>query len=290
LAGIALVALLLPLPASLADPWVKHLLSLGHLPLFAALTFFCSILLSSWRCGGRVTLAFAAGAVTAILVELAQGLVPTREPDLHDLAVGVAGCVLGAAAPVAWQRSRAWRFAVVATICAIGVWMTVSVAATRLADRMLDARMPALGTFDTDAELRRWHAKPRTSIRRVRDPRLAGKWSLQVDCRRGEYPGIAVEDFPPDWSRYHALTWRMFLPGDQPIRLAVRIDDDVASAGTRFTAYLTINPGAGVYRLPFSSGAAMAIPMRFSAIGELHFFLDHPRTDVTFLLADVRLE
>jgi VanZ family protein len=283
--------LLVPLPPALNTPVLRYTFDLGHVPLFAGVTL---VLFSVVRGGRRrrALVAFIASALVAGGVEILQMAIPTREASLDDFGRGVAGALLTLAGIASWNRGRAWRLVFVTlsvSVAGAGVWLLVAQADIV---RAFERQMPLLAGFEQSWELDRWHAKPATTMLRRRGNASEGDWSLEIDCQGGEYPGVSIEGFAPDWRRYRALVWSAYLPGSKPLQLTVRIDDDLGDIyGTRFVSIVELEPGSGTYRIGLDRVAsALPHPMNLAQITELHFFLDHPDRAETFFIDAVRLE
>jgi hypothetical protein len=282
--------LLVPLPPTLNTPVLRYAFDLGHVPLFAGVTLVLFGIVRGGR-HRRALVAFVASALLAGGVEILQMQIPTREGSLDDFARGTAGALLALAGIVSWNRARTWRLLFVTLSAGVAggcVWLLVVQAGIV---RAFERQMPLLAGFEHSWELDRWHAKPATTMQRRRANASEGEWSLEIDCQGGEYPGVSIEGFSPNWQRYRALAWSAYLPGSKPLELTVRIDDDLGAIyGMRFVSIVQLEPGSGTYRIDLDRVAtALPHPMNIAQISELHFFLDHPDRAGVFFLDAVRL-
>ena len=283
--------LFVPLPRPLNAPLVRYASDFMHAPLFAVVFLTARRLLKP-RSRRAELLAAILGIAAGGLSEMLQSLT-SREASVGDFAFDILGIALAWAGVSCWRRRGAWR-ATHAVVMAGCVAAAVFFVARKAAEtRDLDAMMPLLAGFERPHELDRWEAKAGTRMRRTAPGHAGSGWALEVRCSATEaWPGVSMEDFESDWRGYRWLEWSARLPSAEPLELAVRIDDDQgATHGTRYTAYVPISPSQEVYRIDLREVAAhfREHPMNMARVTELHFFLDEPRADHVFSLDEVRL-
>jgi hypothetical protein len=274
----------MPLPEALDTPVAGAIGDLGHIPLFFVVhRSVCGLLA---RRTHRPLLAASVLAVAiGVAVEWIQGVVG-RDPDVYDVVRDIAGIAASAAGLLA-PRWRAARVGFILLTAGALSWAGSHVA-REVAIRGRFARMmPLLAGFEGEWELRRWHAKDGTSIRESTAYHADGLRSLRIDAFGGRYPGVAVEQFEPDWRPYRWLEWTVYLPDDRPLDLVVRIDE----IGTRrgCTTTVLVSRSGAVCRLDLVRRVAGECGIDLERIGECHFFLDEPRAPRTVYLDRVEL-
>lgn len=291
--GVALVlsALLLPpIPRPLHTPVIGYALDLLHVPLFAA-TFLAALRILRPRMRRADPAAAGLSVAMAGVLEVLQGMT-SREPSWSDFALSLLGVALAWWGVWSWRRRAPWRAGHAAVALAFAVAGVGLFARQVTVSRAVAAMMPVLATFEHPWELERWHAKEATTMART-PARTGDGWSLEVRCSRSPtYPGVSIEDFEGDWRPYRWLEWSIRMASPEPMRLAVRIDDDQgARFGDRYTAYIPIVPSREVYRIDLRAVAThfREHPMNLAHVTELHFFLDAPDSPRVFWLDDVRL-
>jgi hypothetical protein len=282
IAGVACA--LAPLPPVLDTPVAGVIGDMGHIPLFFV------VHRSVFELVGRRTrhpevAATLLGLAIGVGSEWIQGLTG-RDPDVYDVlrdALGISASAIGLLA----HRSRAARAALVLLTTCVIAWAGWQVADEIAVSGQFDRMMPLLAGFEGDWELRRWHAKEGTSIRESTAYHADGARSLRIDAFGGPYPGVAVEQFEPDWCACRWLEWTVFLPDDRPLELTVRVDEIGTSRGC--TSAVLVERSGQVCRLDLVRRVAKACGIDLRRIGECHFFLDEPRTPRTLYLDRVRL-
>jgi hypothetical protein len=280
-----LLCLLVPIPRTLDTPVWGRVGDVAHLPLFVLIQLTA---LDWWRGRTRTPLALSVATSLAIgaLSEILQAPVG-RDPDVADFCSDAMGTALSAGwlllrgAPV-----RRWAVYWLAVVL-LGGYHAAVIAREVATVRAARALWPVIADFEGDWQLRRWHAKERTAMRATPERHADGMCALRVECREGGYPGVAVEEFDADWSRYDALEWTVMLPDGRPLDLSVRIDEIGTNKGC--TIRVPIREAQQVVRLNIRDSIGSACQLDWSRIGELHFFLDEPTQPRTFFLDRVRL-
>jgi VanZ family protein len=293
--GVAVVlgALLAPFPP--ASRLVDSLTDVSHVPLFAAVALGAAhwLLRRGVRSGAALVLAWMAAVGLGLAIEVLQELVG-REASKADLwadAAGAAAGVMIAAArfPVGERRRRGWWWTAAAAAALAGsVWP-----ALRLGDVARQRLRPArLGTFEDGLELDRWSFDGSRAVRSP-DHATQGRYSLRVELRRGRYPGAGLTSPPPDWSAYAAVRCDLYLEGDAPLDLRVKVEDEEHNGqfSDRFQRVVRLAPGASRVEIALADVAAGPRGRRLdlSRVAQLRFFavdLDAPRV---LFLDDLRL-
>jgi len=287
---VAAVGLFAPIPSALDRPPLSFYQDLVHIPLFA-LVFFALQVEMQARFAVRPRTVLVTTILLAGAVEILQQFT-TRDPSWTDFVLGSAGAGLAWTASALRPYTPA-RFALVAAMIALVVAAALAnVRRELLREERLSARFPVLGEFSDEDEFSRWQAKGGTDIRLVGPNQGHAAGALEIGTvPNADGPGVSTEGFPADWSSYRWLEWTADVPGQRPLPLTVRVDDDLGERfGLRYTTVVNLEPGRHVYRIDLRNAAAsLAHPLNLQSIGELHFFLDSPRERHIFMLTGVRL-
>jgi hypothetical protein len=283
LAGLA--CLLVPIPHAMDSALWGRVGDIVHVPLFVLVHLTAR---DCWQ--GRSRRPLVASVVTALAIADASELLQFpvgRDPDFADFCSDAMGTALSAGwlllrgAPV-----RRWAVYWLAVVL-VGGYHAAVIAREVATVRAARALWPEIADFEGDWQLRRWHAKERTSMRATPEHHADGMCALRVECREGGYPGVAVEEFDADWTGYGALEWTVMLPDSRPLEMSVRIDEIGTNRGC--TTRVPIREVQRVVRLNIRHSIGSACQLDWSRIGELHFFLDEPPQPRTFFLDRVRL-
>jgi hypothetical protein len=102
-----------------------------------------------------------------------------------------------------------------------------------------------LGTFEDALELDRW-SFDHSRGERSREHATEGRFALRVELQPGRYPGAGLISPPPDWSAYSRLRGDVFVEGEAPLALRVKVEDErhTHQLSDRFQRVLTLPPGA----------------------------------------------
>ena len=124
---------------------------------------------------------------------------------------------------------------------ALGLWS----GAVTCFDAIRQARaLPELGSFEDGLELTRWSFDGVTA-RRDASHVVHGSWSLRIALEPGDYPGVTLTSPPTDWSAYEYLGFDLFVEGDLPLQMELKIEDGRHSGAyeDRFNRTLALLPG-----------------------------------------------
>jgi hypothetical protein len=288
LAGFAValagLLLLVPLPRAWQGGWRSKLLDLGHVPLFAVLTF-------ALRPAGRGPWHRPALLAVALagLAELLQAGVG-RSADFYDFLRGAAGALAAGLVLRAWQGPRtAGRLAVHALAALALLAWPVADAAPRLLDAWEGRRdFPTLADFATRRQLLRWQGQQAT-LTRVADPTGEGGWVGRVEFLPGPspYPGAALEPVERDWARYSRLCWSFAVEG-RPLTLVF----SVRGQGGHYQTEKTFGPGEHVFELDLALAAERSRPgpLDLSDVRLAQVFIVRPKAPRIVYLRRVWLE
>lgn len=285
----AIAAFLVPPPGD-AGRVQNALMDLAHAPAFALLTL--AVVTLGFRESSRRLIRTAAAVwllATAAggLIEVLQNLVGRNGtwPDAVANSLGAAAGVLLANSRLRWNV----RWIVPLVLLGAASWAPSQI----LFDRaMQPLEMPRLASFETSRETTRWTTKG-AEIDRVRSRSTHGDWSLQIRAEAGEYPGVALQWPEPDWSAYGEFAFDVYVDGDEPISLAVKIHDDRHNyePDDRFERLIPVSPGWNTVRIHLTEvrHAPASRELDLRRISFVQFFLVQPERPQTFYLDHLRL-
>ena len=288
---VCLALVLLLVPYSQTARWQRALVDLGHAPLFFVLTWgWGRRLLKSPSGRMRLLLVGILVGGFGLLTEAAQGWVG-RHPSWHDVSANL----LGTTAGVLWLWGAAGSPAKIGLrILAGGLlgWGLVPPLLV-LADAIgQHSQTPTLASFENRLELSRWTLQD-CEIQRVQQHQTAGEWALQVDLGTGTYPGLSLEDFPPDWTPYRELGLDVTLESPSSLRLIVKLTDEIHNwePEDRFHLEVLLRGGLNRIRIPlmFVRDAPENRRMDLSRMKMLQLFTIGPRKPARIFLDNIRL-
>ncbi len=266
-----------------------------HGPMFAVLAFFVfRAMVGFTRLGPRAAAWLTGLSLVAFgaATEVAQYWVG-RNFSLTDVVADGLGAVAGTLAAIAWghpsRRSRRILFAF-----ATGLIILCSIpAALTLVDTALQRRdFPVIGSFEQPLERIRWQtwwARPR----RCREHATDGAWSLRVDLRPGDYPGIGTGVPGPDWSRYTELVFDIELDEGPPLDWLVKIADEGSdhTPADGFQRTFCLKPGRQRIVIPLADlqRGPRSRRLDLRQICSLHFFAVDLKNPRTIFLDNIRL-
>jgi hypothetical protein len=204
--------------------WWRTIEDFGHMPMFGVLALaVCLALGTRWRWSEAARYAAAAAITLALGVatEFAQTLVGRDGAwiDLRNDALGIgAALALWAAIDRRRQHTHGLRTSLIVGALLAVAWAAAPVVEMINAYRYRGAIFPELVTFD-DKRMFYWTAARGTTIA-VRDR------ALDVTLSDADYPSVAWEEPPPDWSSYDQILIDVENLGARPIELTVRVHDE----------------------------------------------------------------
>jgi len=279
--------------------FVKKLYDFGHVPLFGLVSLaLLRLLRGSGRPGGDAAAHAAAGMLTLLLgygVECAQTLIPGKQFETGDLfhdALGAAGFLSVSYVCTHREIPSAARRAVWITVSALMLAAFLPAAAATLDAVHAIRDFPAIASFERSSELSRWGVTDAT-IRSSEEHSTDGSRSLEVRLRPAESPGICTQNLLRDWSRYDLLRLDLYLPGDHPLSLTVRIEDEAHNQRyeDRYNGPFTLHPGPNRLEIPLIeiAGAPQGRKMDLSSVSSLCLFSYQLRRDQTLFVDNIRL-
>ena len=200
-----------------------------HVPAFAVLSFFVAVVFSRLRSVHVVLLCLAAG----LLLEAAQ-LLTSRDASLADLMSDTLGILLGLFIA---RGKPALKLAALIALVLATAWSPFQVWAA-YQDR--DARFPVL----LNASLL---GSPLFGSNSDVEPSTGDM--LRICLADIGYPGVRLEEPPPDWRSYETLEVSFGVEGDAELRMTVAVNH-VGSRGTSAYVSELFSPGTHTWQVP----------------------------------------
>jgi len=279
--------------------FVRTLLNFGHIPLFGVVSLVLLKLIKEEHRRAPTCANFvAAGLLTLLLgfgVECIQTIIPGKQFETDDLLFDL----LGAAGflSVAFVRSHREIPASARRAVLIGVSLLMLAAFLPVAVSTFDAvRMyrdfPVIASFEKNTELSRWQGN-NASIRLAERNPTTGKSCMEVRLDPGEYPGINTRNLVRDWSPYDLLLFDVYLQGDQPLSLTVRIDDKAHNQQfeDRYNVRFLLRPGLNRVKIQLIDlvNAPKGRTMDLKSIVALYIFTFNLQEKRTFCIENILL-
>ncbi len=240
LLALGLVGLVL----SVAFPARPHYFGLlndaGHAPVFGALSWavlrILDARLRSARLSTRLWSAFAVTVAAGAAVEVAQSFMD-RESSWTDLAMDAAGAGVVLCVTAMWRRRPSVRghrrprtvlLMGTVALCAAVIAAPLALGAAAYARRQ--AWFPVIASFEKPADLY-FVAPINAHLERIALPpafsSIPGEPALKVSLADTSWPGVQFWEPEPDWRQFRVLRLDVVNPGDRPLKLGLRIEDDV---------------------------------------------------------------
>lgn len=283
------VLLLMPLGRVGESGWQSTLLDLGHVPLFAALTFALAAVLRPW---------YTPTLIAVLLAGLAELVQPRfgRTGDLLDFLRSAAGALAAGAVLRGWQGSHSPARLAAHGLAALAVlvWPLASTA-----PRLLDAYdawrdFPTLADFAAPRRLLRWGTR-QTTLERVPSEQYPGEWDGRLEFLTApeRYASAGLEHTLRDWSGYRRVCWSFTVEGG-PLTLSFSLRG--APNAQRETAHYdeerTFPPGTHRAEMELAVAAQRGSPdgLDLAQVWRSLIFVIEPKTPRTIRLHRVWLE
>lgn len=223
---------------------------LGHILFFALASYFLVTFVPVLGKKPYKIQIFWIVAITllgGLLIELTQvGF--SRTPGFWDMLRNLIGSFISLfffnPGRKEWSAKRLHVMQFFTVLVVLAATIPFGVAIT---DEMVaDAEFPLLADFETPLEKDRWEGGAGRDI--VSDIASSGRCSLEVSLGTSTYSGISLVYFPADWQTYEVLSFDVYNPLAEPLRLTCRIHDQQHSEGVqsyddRFNQSFTIQKG-----------------------------------------------
>lgn len=294
------------IPSHQANALERAVWDAGHLPLF---TLASAILL--WlRARTRRPRALRWPDLVLLLVwtgllgvgsELAQRFVE-RDASVADLLRDVTGSGIAACLALAFVRRTPlprtgrplWRVMAVVAAVGLAAWAFFPLGRVLHAYQQRSTELPILADFEGA-----W-VEELVSTRDCAFSRVAAPWPRPAGTRVGrlalgssDYPAWIYGEVASDWRGYEALELEIFLEGDTPLKVILRIDDarHNGSYVDRFRREISLQPGAQHLRIPLADIAAapQSRTLDIGNIRSLTLFADRPGRPSTLYIDDLQL-
>lgn len=270
----AVVALVLSAVVSFAPPpgadvFNAALHDFGHVVVFAAIGFALARAATARAAPprgrvltpGAIVVGLALGALTEGVQALAGGWF-----SRGDVVRDVAGTLAGVAVVLLRRPgtlSRRLTAALLAGLAASALLAILPLAGAAAAYLARERAFPALADAAIPRALRfvrEGYSSPRTVEIPAPWSRTPGERAIELSLERGPWPGLTVAEPAPDWRGWRALAIDVVNPGDEPIELALRIDDDRPAPEYR-------DRYQGSRTLPARARATLEVPLADIAAG-----------------------
>lgn len=153
--------------------------------------------------------------------------------------------------------------------------------------------------FEQSAILDELHWSCGTLFRLSAAHPTSGASSLEVTFFPGPpgsgetYPGLSLTEFDRNWSAYGTLVFDAFVPGEEVVRVVLRIDDRENPGYTeRFNAAISLVPGRNHIAIPLVNVVASKTekPLNINSIHRVSLFMTSPRERYTIFFDRLRVE
>ncbi len=276
----------------------RALWNFGHVVYFALITAL--LLGSPWlrrrSAPLQWTLALGLSLLLGGMIEVLQ-IGTARSADVADLLRDLTGTLLVLAFWPGLQGARAPGRMLLRALAAVALLWTLKPLAMVLIDEYSAARQfPVLADFSAPFELSRWQGD--AGRERIRDPRIADHPLLRLKLRPAAYSGVDFTDFPADWRGYRVLRIDLYLPGDSPLSVTLRVHDRKHERGPnafdysdRFNRSFRLQPGRNRLTVPLDDirRAPAGRELDLSRIVHLGLFAAGLKAPAELLLIGIRL-
>ncbi|MEE9553433.1 MAG: VanZ family protein [candidate division Zixibacteria bacterium] len=289
----------------------REIQNAGHFPFFGILSLLILGLLSQFL--GKVILnrlwfyfqAFALTLLIGALHEYSQIIGP-RDADIRDLVRDAGGAVTFLALYMIYDKKmmtnwRKWNRKIkpIIIIGAVSLIVSMIIPSALWGGAYLyrNQNFPTICGFESMWE---------TKFLKTQDARLEtilppNKWKDVTDKNVGkltffvaEYPGFAIEEPYPDWSRHKLLNFTVFSELDSSVQISMGIEDlrHNNDFNDRFNRTFTVDPGLNKISIPLSEirKAPASRDMDMSDVRSIYLFAYKPNEEFMLYFDDFRLE
>lgn len=212
----------------------------GHAPVFGAFAWVVMRILDSRlpaaTQAARLWSAFAITVAAGAAVEVVQSFMD-RESSWGDLLMDAAGAGAVLCLTALWRGQETTRVQVLPRNALLLAGVGVSVAAIALplglgiaAYARRQAWFPVIASFESASDLY-FVAPLNARLERIALPlsfaQSRDEPALKVAFADPAWPGVQFWEPEPDWRRFRLLRLDVVNPGDQPLKIGLRIEDDV---------------------------------------------------------------
>jgi VanZ family protein len=286
--------LFVPLPENQGNRFLVYLQDFAHFPLFALTAWLLLFLLKGKNMAplARGSLVVAATLLAGLLAEFIQPFVG-RTAGVRDVVLGLAGSVAAVCLNMALRsRTIVARALLVATALLLAVAAVFPLILIHWDRQAARRDFPLLASFESHAELGRWSVNG-CKVSRVPDHTTHGHWALKIEVENPDnYPGLFEIDSMRNLSGIKQLCCDVFVPGEGPLKIWLRMDDRVNPVySDRFQDLRTLFPGTNticVQRAALASTPS-GRPLDIGHIVSWGLFFDQAKPGETIYLDNVRV-
>lgn len=284
-------------PDWVSSQLLKNAWNFGHVLFYALLLIVVQWFLPLPRWQHWLLISLLALVVGAA-IEALQHFVG-RHASWNDVFNNLAGVWLGlfwGQHPKSDNERRQVRIGRVLSLLLIApaLWPVIDAAWGELS---LRRAFPVVNSFETRAERQQLFFNP-TRVGAHFDSEIVsqGVHSLRLKLGPGEYSGFRLRTCYGDWSAYDFLVFDAFNPGQEPLRLVLRLSDVIHDRGShsyhdRFNRQLVLQPGWN--QLRFSVAEISRSPkeraMEMTAVCNLGIFAAGLERPVVVYLDNIHL-
>jgi len=155
------------------------------------------------------------------------------------------------------------------------------------------SRQPFCYDFEMEDSIDALQWKCKTFFSLSNKHSTSGQKSLKMELYPSPYPGITLNHFNPDWSKYTLLKFGIYNEEQLPLRLTIRIDDKKnPSYSNRYNHTIILQCGMNNISIPLTnvgtSGTGRKINL--TNVQKMILFLSSPKEKRVIYLDNVRLE
>lgn len=230
---------------------INEIFNFGHLPLFGVIALGFAMIFTRNKPldqGRPYVSAWLFTSVLGILTEVIQIIIPGRYFEVSDILHDVvgAGCFLILAYSF---PGRTIKFRRITHAAALTIVMAATIPIFLAADDEISMHkeFPLIGSFESQLEMKRWHVQDGEMMRSSLHA-THGDYSLKAQLLPGEYPGVSLGHMVRHWKAYDRLVFDVFLDGDDPLKITVRIQDKEHNDeyDDRYNKNFELSPGSNV--------------------------------------------
>lgn len=210
--------------------WIlDEFLSFGHLLLFGLFSIVLIYILNNrkWPVFHlRYYIAsFLIVSLLGLITEYLQLLTSYRQFMVSDIINDILGSfiflvIVYSFTGLSFMMRRRLRLLSSILILAASFPIHVAIIDTLLMNR----DFPLLYSFESSLEMERFAHKG-SVFKRINQYSTHGLYSLKLQLSPGEYPGITFNRFYQNWSRYQSFSLDVYVEGNKPLPITVRIYD-----------------------------------------------------------------
>jgi VanZ family protein len=286
--------LLIPLPENHGDRLLVYLQDFAHFPLFALMAWLLLVLP-----GGNNVTPLSRG-LRVVAVTLLAGLVAEcvqpfvgRTAGVRDVVLGLAGSIAAVCLSMAWRpRTMVARVLLVAVSLLLAAFAVLPLILINWDRQSAHRDFPLLASFESRTELSRWSVNG-CKVSRVQDHATHGQTALKIEVENpSNYPGLFESDSMRNLSGIKQLCFDVFVPGEGPLKIWLRMDDRISPVySDRFQDLRVLFPGTNTLCIERATLASTPSgrPLDLGRVLSWGLFFDEAKPGDTLYLDNVRV-